>query len=142
MVSQMGSSQEHCILDLEDESLIKHGPNDRGVLYAGAAPNRHYSFSLFSEDCGWKEIWNIMLNRTKKVFSSNKINLLVPCGPLAVLVDLVTGHQVICTLFTLKTCSWYLCKYMVVFIHGFKLVSGFGLLVRHHPFGRALGLGD
>ncbi|KAH7860202.1 hypothetical protein Vadar_010581 [Vaccinium darrowii] len=93
MVSQMGSSQEHCILDLEDESLIKHGPNDRGVLYTGAAPNRHYSFSLSLEDCGWKEIWNIMLNRTKKVFSSSKINLLVPCGPLAVLVDLVTGHQ-------------------------------------------------
>ncbi|XP_058218399.1 vacuolar cation/proton exchanger 2-like isoform X3 [Rhododendron vialii] len=89
---EMESLEEHYVIE-EDECLINRGPTDKRVLYLGAAPNRYYPFSLFSEDCGWKEIWNIVLSRTKVVFFSNKINLLVPCGPLAVLVDLVTGHQ-------------------------------------------------
>ncbi|KAG5545882.1 hypothetical protein RHGRI_018142 [Rhododendron griersonianum] len=88
----MGSLEEQYVIE-EDECLLNRGPTDRKVLYLGAAPNRYYPFSLFSEDCGWKEIGNIVLSRTKVVFFSNKINLLVPCGPLAVLVDLVTGHQ-------------------------------------------------
>ncbi|KAG5545884.1 hypothetical protein RHGRI_018142 [Rhododendron griersonianum] len=92
MVLQMGSLEEQYVIE-EDECLLNRGPTDRKVLYLGAAPNRYYPFSLFSEDCGWKEIGNIVLSRTKVVFFSNKINLLVPCGPLAVLVDLVTGHQ-------------------------------------------------
>ncbi|KAF7142020.1 hypothetical protein RHSIM_Rhsim06G0181700 [Rhododendron simsii] len=89
---EMESLEEHYVIE-EDECLINRGPTDKRVLYLGAAPNRYYPFYLFSEDCGWKEIWNIVLSRTKVVFFSNKINLLVPCGPLAVLVDLVTGHQ-------------------------------------------------
>lgn len=144
MVLQMGSLEEQYVIE-EDECLLNRGPTDRKVLYLGAAPNRYYPFSLFSEDCGWKEIGNIVLSRTKVVFFSNKINLLVPCGPLAVLVDLVTGHQVNCTFVYTTTCSWYLCNYMVVFIYVLNLISGFRLLVklvRHHPLSGALGLGN
>ncbi|KAL6999805.1 Vacuolar cation/proton exchanger 5 [Sarracenia purpurea var. burkii] len=90
---EMESLEVHSVIDLEEECLINHGSNDRRTRYMGEAPHRYYSVALCSEDWGWKDIWQIVLSRTKVVFLSNKINLLVPCGPVAVLVDLLTGHQ-------------------------------------------------
>ncbi|XP_028088197.1 vacuolar cation/proton exchanger 3-like isoform X1 [Camellia sinensis] len=87
--SQMGSLEEHSVIDLEDECLINHGSIDGRTK----PPQRYNSVALCLEDSGWEHIWKIVLSRTKVVFFSNKINLLVPCGPLAILVDLFTGHQ-------------------------------------------------
>lgn len=86
---EMGSLEEHSVIDLEDECLINHGSIDGRTK----PPQRYNSVALCLEDSGWEHIWKIVLSRTKVVFFSNKINLLVPCGPLAILVDLFTGHQ-------------------------------------------------
>lgn len=86
---EIGSLEEHSVIDLEDECLINHGSIDGRTK----PPQRYNSVALCLEDSGWEHIWKIVLSRTKVVFFSNKINLLVPCGPLAILVDLFTGHQ-------------------------------------------------
>lgn len=86
---EIGSLEEHSVIDLEDECLINHGSIDGRTK----PPQRYNSVALCLEDSGWEHIWKVVLSRTKVVFFSNKINLLVPCGPLAILVDLFTGHQ-------------------------------------------------
>ncbi|XP_052177320.1 vacuolar cation/proton exchanger 3-like isoform X2 [Diospyros lotus] len=89
----MESLEESSVIDIDDECLINHGSTDRRSQYLGAARYRYDTVDLCLEDCGWKDIWNMVLSRTKVVFFSSKINLLVPCGPLAVMVDFLTGHQ-------------------------------------------------
>ena len=102
LVSQMGSLGERSVLELEDESLVSSGSIDRKVHPIDVSP--HKSFSIAgSEDSGWKYTRISMLNSIKVVFFADKINLLIPCGFLAVLVDKLTGHHVSCVYLYVNT---------------------------------------
>ena len=47
-----------------------------------------------SENFGTNCAWRIVLASIKIAFFSDKINLLLPCGPLAMLIDQLTSRQV------------------------------------------------
>uniref|UniRef100_A0A5B6YZU7 Vacuolar cation/proton exchanger n=1 Tax=Davidia involucrata TaxID=16924 RepID=A0A5B6YZU7_DAVIN len=87
---EMGSLEERSVL--EDEDLVSHGSIDRKTYSLDAAPHRSFILAV-SEDYGNNYILNSVLSSFKVVFFSNKINLLIPCGFLAILVDLLTSHH-------------------------------------------------
>ncbi|PWA80923.1 calcium/proton exchanger [Artemisia annua] len=51
------------------------------------------SLKASSDNFGRNCVWRIMLASIKTTLFSDKINLLLPCGPLAMLVDQLTDHQ-------------------------------------------------
>ncbi|TMW85110.1 hypothetical protein EJD97_023755 [Solanum chilense] len=63
----MGSLEGRAVLQLEDETLADSKHNDRRTSSMDAAP--------------------------QIVLFSKKLNLLIPCGPLAMLVDMLTDHH-------------------------------------------------
>ncbi|KAL0443734.1 UNVERIFIED_CONTAM: Vacuolar cation/proton exchanger 2 [Sesamum latifolium] len=56
------------------------------------APPRSF-FGHGTEDLGCKSILSSIFRSTKIALFSNKLNLLIPCGPLAILVDKLTNHH-------------------------------------------------
>lgn len=80
-------------LELVDESLVSPGPIGRAKPSMDAAPNKSF-YADGIEELNFKSISNIVIHSIKVVFFSDKINLLVPFGPLAILVDKLTNHHV------------------------------------------------
>lgn len=91
----MGSLEGRAVLQLEDENLVDSKHNDKKTSSMDATPQ----ISVFDADTdgvSCKCIWNSILRQMHIVLFSNKLNLLIPCGPLAMLVDMLTDHHVSC----------------------------------------------
>uniref|UniRef100_A0A5B6YZZ9 Vacuolar cation/proton exchanger n=1 Tax=Davidia involucrata TaxID=16924 RepID=A0A5B6YZZ9_DAVIN len=89
---ELRSLEERSVHELEDENLVSHGSIIRKTQSLDAAPQRSFSIAG-SEDFDRNYVLNSMLRSIKVVLFSAKINLLVPCGFLAILVDLLTSHH-------------------------------------------------
>ncbi|WMV60362.1 hypothetical protein MTR67_053747 [Solanum verrucosum] len=87
----MGSSDERAVLQLEDENLVRLEHFDRKASSLGTAPQR--SYDLEADDDSHKSILYSIQRNIKIFFFSNKLNILVPCGPLAILVDELTDQH-------------------------------------------------
>lgn len=103
-VPQMGS------LELVDETLVSPATISRKTPSLDAAPNRSF-YSDGTKELNLKSMWNGVLNSIKVVLFSDKINLLVPFGPVAILVDELTSHHVSCKVLYFWTSfeSLYIC---------------------------------
>lgn len=79
----MGSGEGKSSVELRDESV------------SGSVLTKRSMFSMkeVGESFGRREMWRRVMNSIKIAFLSDKINLLIPCGPLAVLVDHLTNHH-------------------------------------------------
>lgn len=79
----MGSGEGKSSVELRDESV------------SGSVLTKRSMFSMkeVGESFGRREMWRRVMNSIKIAFLSDKINLLIPCGPLAMLVDLMTNHH-------------------------------------------------
>ncbi|KAL6329902.1 hypothetical protein AAG906_039817 [Vitis piasezkii] len=88
---EMGSLEERAALEFEDESLFSPDSASRkthsreGSLVLAPSPA--------SETSGTKCMSNSIFNSIKVVVFSTKINLLVPFGPAAILVDKFTDNH-------------------------------------------------
>ncbi|CAK9165054.1 unnamed protein product [Ilex paraguariensis] len=89
---EMGALEGRSTLEFEDESLASPGPFSNKTSSLDAAPNRFF-FDDGSEDFGCRCICKSVLRSIAVVFFTNKLNLLLPCGPLAILVDKLTKHD-------------------------------------------------
>lgn len=88
---EMGSLEGRAVLQLEDENLdSKH--NDRRTSSMDATPQISV-FDADKDDVSVKCMWNNILQQMHIVLFSKKLNLLIPCGPLAMLVDTLTDHN-------------------------------------------------
>lgn len=88
LVPQMGSMEPKPAFEYEDQSLV--GPDKHSL---DEAPLR----SLYSGgpgDCSPQAMGNTVVDSIKIVVFSAKINLLMPFGPLAIVVDKFSGHRV------------------------------------------------
>uniref|UniRef100_M1AD07 Vacuolar cation/proton exchanger n=1 Tax=Solanum tuberosum TaxID=4113 RepID=M1AD07_SOLTU len=88
----MGSSEQRAVLQLEDENLVRLEHFDRKASSLGTAPQRS-SYDLEADDDSHKSILYSIRRNIKIFFFSNKLNILVPCGPLAILVDELTDQH-------------------------------------------------
>lgn len=78
----MKSSSVKSMIELEDDSRAIPVSTTRNLLKGGP------------ESFGTNSAWNIMLASIKTAFFSDKLSLLLPCGPLAMLVDQLTHRPV------------------------------------------------
>lgn len=74
--------------EYEDQSLV--GPDKHSL---DEAPLRSL-YSGGSGDCSPQALRNTVVDSIKIVVFSAKINLLMPFGPLAIVVDKFSGHRV------------------------------------------------
>lgn len=86
-IAQMGS------LELVDESLVSTTEASRKTPSLDAAPNRSFN-SDTKKKLSFRSMLCGVVNSIRVVFFSNKLNLLAPFGPLAVVVDVSTRHHV------------------------------------------------
>lgn len=93
----MGSLEERAVLEFEEESLVR--PSDSASA-SGKTHSRegHPLPSPASQTSCSKCLSNSIFNSLKVVVFSTKINLLVPFGPVAILVDKFTDNHVSCIL--------------------------------------------
>lgn len=138
---QMGSFVGTAVLELENENTVAV---NQKMLSVDDSP-RISSFYTRLDDLSYKYVLNGVVSSIKLVFLSKKLNLLVPCGPLAVIVDLFTNHHVSCGFLYSPTIHAYfyfnfVCFviYISIFFSGMDLLSK---LIRHHTSGRAFRLG-
>nr|GMD92593.1 vacuolar cation/proton exchanger 3-like isoform X2 [Ipomoea batatas] len=85
----MGSFVGTAVLELENENTVAV---NQKMLAVDDSP-RISSFYTRLDDLSYKYVLNGVVSSIKLVFLSKKLNLLVPCGPLAVIVDLFTNHH-------------------------------------------------
>lgn len=95
LAKQMGSLEGRAVLQLEDETLADSKHNDRRTSSMDAAPQISV-FDTDTDDVSCKCTWKSILRQIHIVLFSKKLNLLIPCGPLAMLVDMLTDHHVSC----------------------------------------------
>ncbi|KAK4438979.1 Vacuolar cation/proton exchanger 5 [Sesamum alatum] len=88
----MGSLAGKPTLDIEDLRLVSPQPIGGKASSPEIAPPRSF-VGPGTEDFGCKSILSIIFRSTKIALFSNKLNLLIPCGPLAILVDKLTNHH-------------------------------------------------
>ncbi|KAK6157114.1 hypothetical protein DH2020_011362 [Rehmannia glutinosa] len=88
----MGSLAGKSTPELEDVHLVNPQPVGRKTSSLEITPQRSF-FGPGSEDFGCKCILSSTFRSIKIALFSNKLNLLVPCGPLAILVDKLTNHH-------------------------------------------------
>jgi Ca2+:H+ antiporter len=89
----MGALEGRSVFELEDENLISPRRIDVKTSPRDAAPRRTFHDPGL-EELGRKFILSRALKSIKIVLLSDKLNLLVPCGPLAILVENYTSHHV------------------------------------------------
>lgn len=89
---EMGSLEGRAVLQLEDENLVDSKHNDRRTSSMDATPQISV-FDTDTDDVSCKCMWNSILRQMHIVLFSKKLNLLIPCGPLAMLVDTLTDHH-------------------------------------------------
>lgn len=126
----MGSIEHKSIFEYEDQSLV--GPEKHSL---DEAPLRAL-YSGGSDSYCPKVMRNTVVDSIKTVVFTSRLNLLMPFGPLAILVDRLTGsgHHVSCLKLFLHT---YLVDFVFVYLY-LKCISGLGLpfkLAGHHTFG-------
>ncbi|CAI9088995.1 OLC1v1023477C2 [Oldenlandia corymbosa var. corymbosa] len=88
---EMGSLDGRSVLEFEDESLFS--PRTMSIKNSSLDAAPHRSF-YEAEEFGCKCIFSRTFNSIRRVMFSDKLNLLVPCGPLAIIVDTWTSHHV------------------------------------------------
>ncbi|VFQ64384.1 unnamed protein product [Cuscuta campestris] len=88
----MGSLDGRAVLELQDESLVSPRRVNMKPASLDASPHRSY-FYTNSDDLSCNSVLNGVLSSIKLVFLSKKLNILIPCGPLAVLVDRFSDHH-------------------------------------------------
>ncbi|XP_055823744.1 vacuolar cation/proton exchanger 3-like [Solanum dulcamara] len=89
---EMGSLEGRAVLQLEDENRVDSKHNDRRTFSMDATPQISV-FNTDTDDISCKCMWNNILRQMHIVLFSKKLNLLIPCGPLAMLVDMLTDHH-------------------------------------------------
>ncbi|KAF8410908.1 hypothetical protein HHK36_003445 [Tetracentron sinense] len=87
----MGSLEERSVLEFEDESLVSPVAVSRKLHSLDAS--HHGSFSSATPVRGIKYMRSRVFRSLKIVVFTTKINLLMPFGPLAILVHNLTGHH-------------------------------------------------
>lgn len=87
---EMGSLEGRSVLELEDESLGSPKMIAVKTSSLDAAPRRYF---CDIEEISCRCILSRALNSIRIVLLSDKLNILVPCGPLAILVDKLTSHH-------------------------------------------------
>ncbi|KAK3025515.1 hypothetical protein RJ639_042050, partial [Escallonia herrerae] len=100
----MGSLEGKAVVDLQDESLVSPQLINRKTSSLDSAPIRSFH-PAGSEEWGCLCIWSTIFKSIRVVFLSEKINLLIPCGPLAIVVDKLTSHHVHVHMLSLKLIS-------------------------------------
>lgn len=90
----MGSFEERSVIEFEDESLESPTSIARKKNSFHVAPHisAGSSYHCYPEEI----IRNSVIDSIKIVVFSAKINLLMPFGPLAILVDKLSGNHVSC----------------------------------------------
>ncbi|KAF5787375.1 putative calcium/proton exchanger, sodium/calcium exchanger membrane region [Helianthus annuus] len=68
-------------------------PQDEGHSGSVSTKRNMFPVKAVVEFWGKKYIWSTVITSIKIAFLSDKINLLIPFGPLAILVDYFTGHH-------------------------------------------------
>ncbi|KAJ0103518.1 hypothetical protein Patl1_03720 [Pistacia atlantica] len=90
-LEQMGSLDDRSVSDFEDESLFT--PEAESQKAQPVLECEHEPISLASTSRGNKNLRNGVYKSIKTVVFSNKLNLLMPFGPLAIMVHNLTGHK-------------------------------------------------
>lgn len=123
-------------IDYEDQSLVS--PESLAIKKHSFDEVPHRSLSSGGSDhCSPLFMRNSVAESIKIVVFSAKINLLMPFGPLAILVDQFSGHHVSSILYFYQ---YFLDHQMNVwlFIYYCKCLSGLGLflkLIGHRTIG-------
>lgn len=89
----MGPLAGKSTLEREDLPLVNPQPIGRKTSSLEITPESHFC-GPGSEDFGCKCVLSSIFRSIKIALFSNKLNLLVPCGPLAILVDKLTNQSV------------------------------------------------
>lgn len=122
----MGSLGEKTILEFEDESLVSPVSLNRKNFAFEASMHGSPSSGDSQKFC-YGNMKNRIIDSIKIVVFSAKINLLMPFGPLAILVSSLSGHHVS----YLPTCSHQFilgCYLVPLWIHCLCMcISGVGL---------------
>lgn len=92
-LQQMGSLERKSSPDLEGLPLVDPQCNSGKTSPLEISPQSHFVVPQ-SEDFASKSILSIIFRSIKIALFSNKLNLLIPCVPLAMLVDKLTNHLV------------------------------------------------
>ncbi|XP_027062625.2 vacuolar cation/proton exchanger 3-like [Coffea eugenioides] len=87
---EMGSLEGRSVLELEDESLSSPRMISIKTSSLDAAPRRYF---CDVEEISCRCILRRAFNSIRIVLLSDKLNILVLCGPLAILVDKLTSHH-------------------------------------------------
>ncbi|KAL3821335.1 hypothetical protein ACJIZ3_007240 [Penstemon smallii] len=90
---EMGSLDGKTRSDLEDLNLVSSQPIDRKTSSLNITSQKSFFGPPDSKEFGCKCIFSCIVYSIKTVLFSNKLNLLLPCGPLAIVVDKLTNHQ-------------------------------------------------
>lgn len=100
----MGPLDDRSVHEFEDESLFTPESESQKTLPIRGLPNGSVSGGFPSSGSGSKILQNGVYRSIKTVVFSNKLNLLMPFGPLAIMVHKLTGHKVslIIYIFVLK----------------------------------------
>jgi Ca2+:H+ antiporter len=100
---EMGSVKGISGFDFPDETttLVSPAPANKAALKKIASldstPNLSFQ-SVGSANCHPHRLFSTAFKSIRVAFFSNKINLLVPLGPLAILLHNLTRHQVSCNI--------------------------------------------
>lgn len=134
-MAQMEPLDEISVLEFEDESLVSPVALARRTHSLGA--------TQYGSILGGLQVYSIRCMRDRAVKSlkivvfTPKLNLLLPFGPLAILVHNMTGHHVSC-----PSPYWYLWQILILMVHVMiyflKWISGLGLLskfIGHYTIG-------
>ncbi|GAV68425.1 Na_Ca_ex domain-containing protein [Cephalotus follicularis] len=90
---EMGKIEERAVLEFEDEGLVSPESLTRKEHSFDGGTNRSRSTGVSDDGRGLNSPRNSVLDSIKIVVFSTKINLLVPFGPLAILVYHTTGNH-------------------------------------------------
>ncbi|XP_044489793.1 vacuolar cation/proton exchanger 5-like isoform X2 [Mangifera indica] len=90
-IVEMGSLDDRSMSELEEESLFTLEAESGKPKPVLGHENGHISRG--SPSCGDKNLPNGVYKSIETVVFSNKLNLLMPLGPLAIMVHKITGHK-------------------------------------------------
>ncbi|XP_068642175.1 vacuolar cation/proton exchanger 5-like [Aristolochia californica] len=87
----MGSRNGRLELEFEDESLVSPSAASRKAHMLNSV--QHDSISRPPQEWNRHNTGSMLLNSIKIVILSNRLNLLIPFGPLAIVVNHLSGHH-------------------------------------------------
>ncbi|XP_047271451.1 vacuolar cation/proton exchanger 3 isoform X1 [Capsicum annuum] len=89
---EMGSLEGRAVLQLEDENLMDSKQNDKKASSMDATPQISV-FDSDTDDVSCRCMWNSLLRQMHIVLFSQKLNLLIPCGLVAMVIDTLSDHN-------------------------------------------------